>query len=73
MKDAENVIIMNSETWDAFEKIMFEIASESETPLKYLMGLRSNVELIIDNSIPKGVSELWNKKAYQEYLNGEGK
>lgn len=68
---SEEVVVMSNATWSVFAELMISMASEKASPVNYILSLKS-IEVIIDESIPEGMTEVWNKKSYYEYLNRSG-
>lgn len=66
-----NVILMNSETWENIKEIIVNKVIKGEEPIGYLDRL-NEMEIIIDEDIPTGHVEIYDKEIY-EMIEEKGK
>jgi len=65
MAVADNVYIMNEETWEIWRATMFEDAAEMTNPFKYLKFV-SDLEVHTDNRLKFGVIEVYDKETFHQ-------
>lgn len=70
MEVKESVIVMNTNTWALFSEYAIETASLQTDPIGYL-GKFSGLDVVIDEDIPDGMTEIWDKDSYEEFKRGE--
>lgn len=67
MIDEESLFVMNEATWEAFKEREYEFANTQPDPIEYIKSLAS-LDVSIDNDLPFGVVELWNKHDYEDFM-----
>lgn len=69
MEIQKSVIVMNSSTYEEFMERCYEKASKLENPIDYILNT-SSIDVVIDEEIPNGISEIWDKDVYEKYKKG---
>ncbi|UGO46315.1 hypothetical protein PQE74_gp215 [Bacillus phage vB_BanS_Chewbecca] len=62
----DNVIVMNSKTWEVMKKNTIEVAEKQSDPIGFI-GRLSGLDIIIDEDVADGMTEVWDKGVYEAF------
>jgi hypothetical protein len=71
MSIANSVVLMNSNTYELFLKTAKETASKKPDPIAYIATFHA-IDIRVDDTLKDGMTEIWDEKTYEEYLNRNG-
>lgn len=63
----EELFVMSDATWNNLKEKEYEFANTQPDPIKYIKSLAS-LNVSIDNSLPFGMIEFWNKHDYEDFI-----
>lgn len=63
-----SVFVMSSESWDKIKKNTYGNAIAMPDPILYVVRKLGNIDVVIDDKLPFGVIESYNKDFYYNYI-----
>jgi len=63
----EIIFVMSNDSWEWIKEKEYEFANTQPDPIQYLKEV-SSLNVVIDNGLPFGIVETWDKENYDKYI-----